>query len=110
MTTDNKETSVLKRLLYIFFIGIIIYYGGRGWACLFTSDREERNKVGMLSLLVATGELALILLTFFVNGFSDTPVFDEEFYMFMIRIMFWHAVVSVIGCFIAGIAALSGKD
>jgi len=101
MFSQDDDESLLfkgvKSIMYAFMVGAIYYGGGYGWALLFTRDEEKREKVAKYNLLALVFEILAFLTMFFIDVFSDTPVFGPAIEAEFIKFMLLHGAISFVG-------------
>ena len=65
---DSDESFILnfiKSIFYIFFVGIVYYYGTYFWISLFVTDERLRKNIATLGVLTIPIEIVLIVTSIF---------------------------------------------
>ena len=57
--------DLIKSIFYIFFVGIVYYYGTYFWASLFITDERIRKNIATIGVLTIPIELILIVTSIF---------------------------------------------
>jgi|HubBroStandDraft_6_1064221.scaffolds.fasta_scaffold949022_1 hypothetical protein len=93
----KRLLNTVKGLFYVFLIGAIYYFGGFGWALLFTRNKSEREKVGMINLLELVLEITLLIIIMLIDISKDPPIYEDIIEFRLIDLMIVHFLVSFAG-------------
>ncbi len=110
MTNEKQGGSLLKQLLTIFLIGIYLYCGGRGWACLFTSNRAERARIGWLAVWLFLAQVVLFLVAVIASPDTSYAAAKDDISFVLLKLLFFYLLFLLPGCLFLLIAWLTGRD
>ena len=107
---NNSNGNFWRDIVRILFFLIVIYYGGRGWGAVFSSDDDTRHKWGAMNIKILFVEVMLILLIFLFGGSYSVDT-SSSVILFLLFCVLIQTILSFLGLIIGlFIYLLSNND